>query len=130
MHSKKEKTLVRGKREMKIPHRVIIRHTFYDFFEQTHVLRELAVFDPAADQIAENAAEILVARIGQETSRIREHADEIAEQAEIAQRRQLVCHADLVVVKPPRGTLLDFPDGVRILEAADNRADGRVVGGV
>ena len=50
--------------------------------KQFHIGRDLSVFDIGADQVAQDAAEIFVARLGEEAARVGEHADEAAEQTE------------------------------------------------
>src|SRR5690349_11482317 len=52
----------------------------------------LAALDEAAEQVAEHAAEILVARVAEEAARVREHADEAAEQAEVGEGVELPLH--------------------------------------
>ena len=68
----------------------------------------LAVLDVAADQVAEHAAEILVARVGHERARVGQHADEAREQAAVGQRVHLPFHAFLLVEEPPAGAELDL----------------------
>ena len=46
-----------------------------------HIRRELALFHPLAQQLAEDASEILVPGIGQEAARVCDHAEEIIQRA-------------------------------------------------
>lgn len=100
------------------------------FFSCLLVIRVLAVFHPAADQLAGNSAEILVTGIGQKTSGIRQHADKVAEKPEVCQRGHLLCHSGLVVIEPPGASLLDLAHRVGILETSDDGSDRRVVNGI
>ena len=89
----------------------------------------LAVFHPAADQLAGNSAEILVTGIGQKTwnpSACRQSCRE----AQGLPRGHLLCHSGLVVIEPPGASLLDLAHRVSTLEASDDGSDRRVVDGI
>ena len=62
--------------------------------------RRFAGLDPAADQRAEDAAEVFVARERKEAALIGEHANEARKQAEIGQCHHLPAHAVDVVIVP------------------------------
>ena len=55
--------------------------------KRVEIGRGLAALDPAADEAAEHAPEVLVPREGEEAPRIGEHADEAREEAEVRERR-------------------------------------------
>ena len=82
----------------------------------------LAVLNPAADQVAHNAAEVLVTGIGQEGTGVGQHADEVAQQAQVGQGSHLLDHAGLGVVEPPAGTMLNLTGNLRTLECAQEGA--------
>ena len=52
-----------------------------------------AFFYPAADELAEDAAEVFVAREGEEGARVGEHPDEAREDADVRERLELRRHA-------------------------------------
>ena len=81
----------------------------------------------AADQIAEHAAEILMARIAHERPRVRDHAHEAREQAEIRQRVQLPLHRLLLIEKPPARAPLDFPGHAAVLKISDHRREQIII---
>ena len=59
--------------------------TAYQLLKVIEVLRILSVLDPCADLVAEDAAEVFVAREGEEASGVCEHPNESGEQAHISQ---------------------------------------------
>jgi len=81
----------------------------------------------ATDEVAERAPEIFVPRIRHERARIRDHADEAREQAEIRQGIHLPFHAFFLVQKPPAGAELDFSRNRAVLEIPDHRGKGVIV---
>ena len=96
--------------------------------EELHVGDELAVLDPPSYDAAEDAAEVLVAGVGEERARVGEHADEPRERREVGEVAQLLLHAEPVVVEPPRGADLDaLRERAVRLEAARDGAHDLVV---
>ena len=73
-----------------------------------HVSGILTVLDPGADQVAHNAAEVLVTGVGQEGTGVGQHADEVAQQAQVGEAGHLLDHAGFGVVEPPAGTVLNL----------------------
>ena len=71
-----------------------------------------------------------MARVGQERARIGDHADEFAEDGQVAQRLHLLAHAVEVVVEPPAGAELDLAGRVGVLEVAEHGAEHIVILGV
>lgn len=76
-----------------------------------------------ADQLAQNTAEILMARIGKKASGIRDHTDKLAKHAEVGKRFHLFTHTVVIVVKPPRRAELDFGRHFGTLEIAEHGAE-------
>ena len=68
--------------------------------------------------------------VAQEAAAVGQHANEVAQQAQACQTGHLLFHADLVVIEPPCGAVLDLARHLAVLEAAQNGADLCVVGGV
>ncbi len=99
----------------------------HDFAEDVVILGEAAVLHPFAQQAAENAAEILVAGIGEEGTAVGQHAHEARQVAQGGQGGQLIGHAGEMVVEPPGGAVLKLADGLAVLEAAAEGVDGLVV---
>ena len=56
---------------------VVIRYPFYDFLQGILMVWVLPFFDPFADQVAHDATEKIMARVGQEGSGIGQHTDKI-----------------------------------------------------
>ena len=71
-----------------------------------------------------------MARIGQERAGVGKHAHKVAQDALVSQSRELLAHADLVVVEPPGGAVLDLTGGRSLLEAAHDGIDHGVIDGV
>ena len=71
-----------------------------------------------------------MAGVAQEAAAIGQHTNKVAQQAQVCQALHLVLHADLLVVEPPAGAVLDLAGDLIILEAAQNGADLLVVSGV
>src|SRR5215831_3469620 len=91
------------------------------------VVRQLAAIDVGGDEIAEHAAEVLVARIRHERSRIGHHADESRQQAGVRQRVELPADAVLLVKEPPTAAELNLSGHGAVLEIADHRRERVVV---
>ena len=113
-----------------IPHRIVVGDILHDFGEGIHIRRKFPVLHQLANQLAQDAAEILMSGVGEEASGIREHSNETGEISKAGKGEHLVSHADLVVVKPPGASLLDFGNGRGILETAEDRSDGLIVIGI
>ena len=101
-----------------------------DLLQSLLVIGILAILDPLADDVAQDAAEVVVAGVAQEAAAVGQHTDEVAQQAQAGQTGHLLFHADLVVVEPPGGTVLDLARNLAVLEAAQNGADLGVIAGV
>ena len=83
-----------------------------------------------ADHVAEDPAEILVARVADETARIGQHADEAAEQAERGEDVQLATDAALLVQEPPGGAELHLAGHGAVVEVAGHRGHDLEVLGI
>ena len=101
-----------------------------DLLQSLLVVGILAVLDPLTDEVAEDAAEVIVAGVAQEAAAVGQHTDEVAQQAEAGQTGHLLFHADLVVVEPPCGAVLDLARDLAVLEAAEDGADLSIIAGV
>ena len=101
-----------------------------DLLQGLFIVGILAVLDPLADDVAHDAAEIVVAGVAQEAAAVGQHTDEVAQQAEVGQGLHLVLHADLLVAEPPGAAGLDLAGHLVGLEAAADGADLLVVDGV
>ena len=68
--------------------------------------------------------------VAQEAAAVGQHTHKVAQQAKACQTGHLLFHADLVVIEPPCGAVLDLARHLAVLEAAQNGADLCIVGGV
>ena len=87
---------------------VVIADIFHDLAKTLLVIGVTPFFDEMSDIIAEFATEIIVARIGKEAARIREHPDEAGEQSVRGKLLELIHHSFVMVIEPPGGAKLDF----------------------
>ena len=71
-----------------------------------------------------------MAGVAQEAAAVGQHTDEVAQQAEAGQTGHLLFHADLVVVEPPCGAVLDLARDLAVLEAAEDGADLSIIAGI
>ena len=94
------------RKSQEIRNRIVVADIFHHLFQKLQVRRVLPVFHPVSDLIAENPAEIFVAREGEEAAGVGQHADEGGEHADAGKRRKLGFHAVFVIVEPPCGTML------------------------
>src|SRR5699024_461595 len=74
-------------------HRVVVADAPHHLLQGFPVGGVFAVFHPGAQQLAEDAAEVLVAGVGQKAAGIGEHADEVAQQAAVGKGGELLDHA-------------------------------------
>jgi len=84
------------------------------------VIELLSEFAANANEVAQDTTEILVTREGQKATRIREHAHEARQQAQVGQGVELPFHAVLLVQEPPAGTKLHFARNRTILEITNH----------
>ena len=68
-----------------------------------------------------------MSRVGKEASGIGQHSDKTGQIAEVCEGDHLILHTGLVIVEPPRGSLLNFRNGGGILETSENRSDRLIV---
>lgn len=83
------------RKSQEIRNRIVVADIFHHLFQKLQVRRVLPVFHPVSDLIAENPAEIFVAREGEEAAGVGQHADEGGEHADAGKRRKLGFHAAL-----------------------------------
>jgi len=94
------------------------------------VVWDFAVFDVAADEVAEDAAIVLVARITHEGAGVGDHADEAGQEAEVGEGVELPFHAFFLVEKPPGRAELDFARDAAVHEVAEHGTEDVVIGGI
>ena len=93
-------------------------------------LRKLPIFDIPSDDVAEDAAEILVTGVADETAGVREHAHEAAQQPQHAQRVELLAHAVLLIEEPPAAAELHHSGIGAVIEGVGHRRHDLVVLGI
>ena len=62
---------------------VVVANIAYNLTDKLNVARIFTVFDKIAEHVAENASEILVASIREETAAVGEHTNELAQQCNL-----------------------------------------------
>ena len=88
--------------EVEISLRVIVADVFHHLCDKLHFLGgQLAVFHVLTDEVAQAAAEVFVARVGEERAAVGQHAYETAQQTEYREGVHLAFHAVELVVEPP-----------------------------
>ena len=102
----------------------------YERIKQVSITRKETLFRFVAENVAKDSPEIFMAGIAHETSGIREHADEAAQQTATGEGIELHFDAVLLVEKPPSASKLDFAGDGSILKIANHGGEGVVVGGV
>ena len=113
--------------ESEVAFRVSETHVADESGEGGEIVGQFAAVGLGADQIAEDAAEIFVARERQERAGIREHADEAREQAGGGERVELEFHAVLLVEEPPAGAELDLAGDRAVLEGTGQAGEEVIV---
>ena len=113
--------------QAKIGGSILIADPANDLSKRLFIGGIFAVFDPFADQIAKNAAEIFMAGIGKKTAGIGEHSDEITKQGKVRKRTKLRFHAALGIVEPPCRAVLNLAAGLGALECTDHGTDQFVI---
>src|SRR5258706_7574586 len=83
-----------------------------------------------AEEIADEATEIVMPRVRQEAPRIGDHADETREQAHVRQGSNLRRHAVELIEEPPPRAVLHLAGHRAVLEVADHRGEQVIVAGV
>ena len=110
----------------KIIDRIVIADIADDFSNQFFVCRHFTALDHTAEVVTENASEIMMARIGEQGTAVREHADEGCDMTRRREVLEVLFHSRFVVKEPPRGTVLDLSARLCTLETTDERHDLRV----
>src|SRR5258706_11165944 len=91
---------------------------------------EKAIPNILAEEIADEATEIVMPRVRQEAPRIGDHADETREQAHVRQGSNLGRHAVELIEEPPPRAVLHLAGHRAVLEVADHRGHQVIVAGV
>ena len=124
MYAKSVSHISRVPWKLKIVLRIPMTDISDDPADKTHVVWQFSVFHPTAQEVAQNASEILMARIRNQTAGVREHADETSEHARIPERPELALHAVPLVIEPPGCAKLDLARHAPILKASGHGAQG------
>ena len=115
--------------ELKISSCVVVGNVLHHLAQQLAIVGQQPLLHIVAKEVAEDAAEVLVARIAQERARVSQHAHETAQQTEHRQGVHLADHAVHLVVDPPAGAALDL-SGLTTLEVAEHRGNDLVGAGI
>lgn len=109
---------------------VVVGNIFDHTCQRLHIVGQQAFLHIIAEEVTEQSAEILMARIAEEGAGVGEHSHEAAEQSEHGKRVHLPCHAIELVVEPPSRTKLNLSRARTILEIAKHGSDDLVGAGV
>ena len=85
---------------------VAVADVSHKFSHEVEVAREEAALDFAAQDIAKQTPEVVVARETEEAARVRQHTDEPAEQSHVGQGFYLARHPVELIVEPPAAAKL------------------------
>ena len=116
--------------QIEVPLRIPEANTFYNGQKGLFIIWKLAVFHPAADQIAEDASEVLVPGVAEEAARVSQHTDESRKIAVCGESRKLIDHALLMVIEPPGTSVLDLADTPACLKGAHHGHKSGIVVGI
>src|SRR5258708_24038792 len=108
-----------GGLEIEVLPGVVIADVADDLADPFQVVRDLDVGDLVAEEVAEDAGEVLVPGKGQETAGVGEHTDETAEHAHVGEGIYLGDHAVFLIEEPPAGAILYLPGDGAVVEVAD-----------
>jgi len=87
--------------EAEILFSVLVTHVGDEFLSPLRAIWDATGIDVTAYEIAKNATEVFVTRVGKEGARIGDHAHESTEQSEIGKRVHLIAHATFLIEEPP-----------------------------
>ena len=102
----------------------------YDRAQKFFIVREFTIFNVATEEVAEDAAEVFVAREGHEAARVRQHAYETREKAIVREGIELPLDGFFLIEKPPATTELDFSGWDAVLKGTESSGENVVVGGI
>ena len=102
--------------ETKILFSVLVTHVGDEFLGPLRTIWDATGIDVTAYEIAKNATEVFVTRVGKEGARIGNHAHESTEQSEVGESVHLIAHTAFLIEEPPTGTVLNLSGGDTILE--------------
>lgn len=72
------------------------------------ICRELAVFYPGTEHIAEDAPEVFMPRVGKEAPRVGEHSNKCGKHTEVSENVHLLFNTVFVIAEPPSLAELNF----------------------
>lgn len=98
--------------------RILIGDTADNTINQSLIVRILAILDPSTDHLTEDATEVVMTGIGEETAGVRQHTDEMPQVRTGCEGLDLFFHTFFRIVEPPGRTELNLPGCIR-LETAD-----------
>lgn len=114
--------------ETKILFSVLVTHVGDEFLGPLLTIWDATGIDVTADEIAKNATEVFVTRVGKEGARIGDHAHESTEQSEVGESVHLITHAAFLIEEPPTGTVLNLSRGDTVLEGTNHTGEQGGVG--
>src|SRR5690606_20067091 len=115
------------KREAEIVARVEEAEVLDEPADEAEIGRKQAALDLGPEEPAQQATEVLVARVREEAPRVGEHPDEAREEPHVRERVDLPAHPVELIEEPPRAAVLELPRNRAVLEVADNRGEELVV---
>ena len=102
---------------------VVVADILHHGADEVEVGRQEPLFHLGAEEVAEDATEVLVAGVGEEGAAVGKHADELAEEALVGEDLDLTLHAVFLVKEPPAAAELHLAGRHTVLEVADHRAE-------
>ena len=87
---------------------VVVADVLHHFSNERKIVGKPSALDVVAEDIAKQAAEVFVARVGEKLTAVGEHADELAKQAGLREALNLARHAVELIKEPPSAAELDF----------------------
>ena len=117
--------------EVKVALGVVVTDVLDHLADEVHLGGgEFAVGKVAAEDVAEDPAEVLVARVADEAAGVGQHANEAAQQAERAERVHLLAHAVFLIQEPPSGAELHLAREGAVVEGVGHNGQKLVVLGI
>lgn len=102
--------------EAKILFCVLIADVSDEFFGPLGSIRNASSLYIVTDEVAEDATEVFVTRVGKERARIGDHSDESTEQTEVGKGVHLIAHTTFLIEEPPTRAVLNLSRSNAVLE--------------